>query len=158
MSYLQCSFPNRIPGNPGTLQAFLGIGWGVNSKSNRHYGAGLVRSLNVLINFMTFKRGGKVDRTTKALYRVSIISYKYLELHGTQFAKCSLREVSHLILVEDTEGPPPAGSRGVGRVSQLSPSWGFPSNMKSQSPLSQNAGLGCERASASSSGPSPAPL
>lgn len=74
-------------------------------------GAGLIRSLNVLINFMTFKREGKVDRTTKALHRVSI-SYKYLDFTGTQFAKRSLREVSHIVLVEDTEGPPPAGSSG----------------------------------------------
>jgi hypothetical protein len=117
VSHLLCSFSNLIPGNPGTLQAFLGVGVVGgrvvgNSESNRRCGAGLIRSLNVLINFMTFKRGGKVDRTTKALHRVSIISYKYLELHGTQFAKRSLREVSHIVLVEDTEGPPPAGSSG----------------------------------------------
>ena len=87
MSHLLCSFSNLIPGNPGTLQTFLGVGVGVggrvvgNSESNRRCGAGLIRSLNALINFMTFKRGSKVDRMTKALYRVSIISYKYLELH-----------------------------------------------------------------------------
>lgn len=109
-------FPKPHSREPWYLTGVPGCGvGGENSKSNRHYGAGLVRSLNVLINFLTFKRGGKVDRTTKALYRVSIISYKYLELHGTQFAKCSLREVSHLVLFEDTEGPPPAGSRGGGR-------------------------------------------
>lgn len=118
MSHLLCSFSNLIPGNPGTLQTFLGVGVGVggrvvgNSESNRRCGAGLIRSLNALINFMTFKRGSKVDRMTKALYRVSIISYKYLELHRTQFAKRSLREVSHIVLVQDTEGPPPAGSSG----------------------------------------------
>ena len=92
---------------------------------------------------------------TKALNRVSIISYKYLELHGTQFAKCSLREVSYLFLVEETEGPPPAGSSR--EVNLLSPLWGSPDDVKSQSPLSQNAGLGCEGASASTSGPFPVP-
>lgn len=76
VGHIWCSFPNPIPGNPGTSQ--------------RHHDAGLLRALNILKDFKTFQEVTKPTADNK------IFTEHLLYLTNTFRSKELILENAHL--------------------------------------------------------------